>query len=67
MHADIIKQKMAEDDENAAEQVVCLIAGYLNDSLRLHPHALPDKIEWPSYPYYTVKGERLQQPTAWLS
>jgi hypothetical protein len=27
--------------------------------------ALPDKIEWPSYPYYKVAGHHLQQPKDW--
>ena len=34
-------------------------------NLALQVQALPDKIEWPTYPYYKVAGELLQQPIDW--
>ena len=35
-------------------------------NLSLQVEALPARIEWPGYPYYTVAGEALQQPCDWL-
>jgi hypothetical protein len=36
-----------------------------SNNLPLLLQALPDKIEWPSYPYYKVAGHHLQQPKDW--
>jgi hypothetical protein len=33
--------------------------------LTLLRQALPDKIEWPKYPYYKVDGVHLRQPRDW--
>jgi hypothetical protein len=36
-----------------------------SNNLPLLLQALPDKIEWPSYPYYKVAGHHLQQRKDW--
>jgi hypothetical protein len=35
------------------------------NNLPLLQQALPDKIEWPTYPYYKVAGNHLKQPKDW--
>ena len=36
-----------------------------NKNLVLKMQALPGRIQWPSYEYYTVKGKFLRQPICW--
>jgi hypothetical protein len=33
--------------------------------MTIQKQALPEKIEWPNYPYYKVAGVHLKQPKDW--
>ena len=35
------------------------------NDLVIHPNALPVILEWPSYDYYTIRGNFIPQPELW--